>query len=64
MTYIRPDGDGPEWRRSVAMVLNMLQDGFEELDAPPAEKRPGATYFDKTDNKLKTWDGTAWQAHW
>jgi len=32
--------------------------------ALPGSPVEGMTAMDSTDHKLKTWDGTTWQAHW
>lgn len=63
MKYISLDGDGPEWRRQVAMALNAMQLP-EQLAAPPANPVAGQTYFDTTTSKSRTWDGTAWWDLW
>ncbi|MBN1998945.1 hypothetical protein JW935_15405 [candidate division KSB1 bacterium] len=37
---------------------------LEPRDSAPANVQAGDIYFDSTDNKLKVYDGTAWQACW
>lgn len=34
--------------------------GLVALASPPSEPRTGDTYFDTTDNVVKSWDGTQW----
>jgi len=56
----------PDWAAKVAVALNMIQRGYPylQLDAEPSDVREGFTFFDTTAHKVKTWDGTTWQAHW
>jgi hypothetical protein len=35
-----------------------------ELSSAPSSPTEGATYYDTTDHKMYTYDGTTWQAHW
>jgi hypothetical protein len=37
---------------------------FEPLSSAPSNPVKGETYFDNTLNKLRVWDGTAWQNCW
>lgn len=55
-----------DWMRMVARDLNPLTQGypFMSLDAAPASPTASFTYYDTTLNKVRTWDGSAWQNHW
>ena len=35
-----------------------------ELASAPPTPSEGATYYDLTLHKVRTWDGTLWQNHW
>ncbi len=37
---------------------------LKPLDTAPANPEKGTMYFDNTTNKLRVWDGTAWQDCW
>lgn len=60
---IFPDGDGPEWRRRVALAVNTLLNGNKRATAPesPAE---GDSYYDTALHKQRTFDGSLWRDHW
>lgn len=67
-----------EWVRLAANAINALiraHDGIVSGRTPvagvifqpqplPDDPVPGQTVFDEADDKLKTWDGTTWQACW
>lgn len=56
----------PDWMRMVARDLNPLTQGypFIQLDTAPSSPTEGLTYYDTALNKVRTWDGSAWQNHW
>jgi len=56
----------PDWMRMVATAVNPLLQGypFMELESDPASPQRGFTYFNTTSNKVRTWDGSAWNNHW
>ena len=56
----------PDWMRMVARDLNPVVQGypFMQLSSAPASPTTGFTYFDTSLNKVRTWDGAAWQNHW
>lgn len=37
---------------------------FQELASAPSSPTEGQTYYDTALHKVRTWDGTAWQAYW
>jgi hypothetical protein len=47
-------------------LLNRVAGGypFPHLDADPSEVNAGYTYYNTTTNKVRTWDGSAWNNHW
>jgi hypothetical protein len=52
--------------RMVALKVNPVLQGypFMSLDTAPSSPTEGFTYYDTALNKVRTWDGSAWQAHW
>lgn len=56
----------PDWMRMVATALNTILQGrpFMELESDPPSPTRGFTYFSTTLNKVRTWDGSAWNNHW
>jgi hypothetical protein len=55
-----------DWMRMVALKVNPVLQGypFMSLDTAPSSPTEGFTYYDTALNKVRTWDGSAWQAHW
>ena len=55
-----------DWQRMVARDLNPVVQGypFMHLAAEPSDVLEGFTFYDTTAHKVKTWDGSSWQAHW
>ena len=55
----------PDWMRIVAQEVNQRIGGypFPSLDTAPTNVNPGYTYYDTTLNKVRTWDGAAFQNH-
>jgi len=56
----------PDWMRQVAVKLNPVIQGypFMSLESNPDSPTAGFTYFNTTDNVVRTWDGSNWQDHW
>lgn len=56
----------PDWMRMVALKVNPMLQGypFMSLDSAPTSPTASFTYYDTTLNKVRTWDGSAWQNHW
>nr|WP_293854456.1 hypothetical protein [Sphingomonas sp. SCN 67-18] len=58
-----------EWLRLAANAINgvirRIEGGAVELKpmALPADPAKGTTVYDVADDKVKTWDGATWQAH-
>ena len=55
-----------DWIRQAAIAINQLSRNayhYTPIDEPN-NPVAGMTYFDKTSNKLRTYDGTVWQVHW
>jgi hypothetical protein len=52
--------------RLVASALNQSLNGypFSQFTTAPADPKAGYTYYDTTLNKVRTWDGAAWNNHW
>lgn len=50
----------------VALALNPLTQGypFMQLASNPTSPTVGFTYYNTTDNVVRTWDGSNWQDHW
>ena len=67
---VLPKGDGPDWRRNVALAVNWALGRdrqrlpYEALATAPASPVEGQTYYNTATHKVMTYDGTAWQAHW
>jgi hypothetical protein len=59
-------GSVPDWMRMVASKVNPLLNGypFMSLDADPGSPTAGFTYYNTTDNVVRTYDGSTWQDHW
>jgi len=55
-----------DWMRIVALKVNPVLNGypFKPLEAEPADPREGFTYYDTDLQKVRTWDGAAWNNHW
>lgn len=68
-------GDGPEWRRRVAVAVNWLLGPLERrvkaiedkaafpfplLSSAPASPSEGQSYYDTTTHKARVYDGTVW----
>lgn len=68
-------GDGPEWRRRVAIAVNWIlgplerrlkavegKEGFPFPSRPTAPASPvaGQSYYDTATNKARVYDGTVW----
>ena len=58
-----------DWPRLVAQVLNRHSQAlngfpFPLFDTAPANPVEGQTYYDTALHKVRTYDGTSWQAHW
>lgn len=55
-----------DWVRRAALAINRLDEPVKRYPAidEPTNPVAGDTYFDATLGKLRTYDGTAWQAHW
>jgi len=55
-----------DWMRIVAQEVNQRISGypFPPFSAAPGDPEAGLTYYDTTLNKVRTWDGSAWQNHW
>lgn len=59
-----------EWVRLAANAINSVirrqEAGAVQLvpKVLPAEPVKGLTVYDEADDTVKTWDGTAWQAHY
>ena len=67
MAYVPPaHASVPEWMRIVASALNPALNGYPypQFDAAPGNPEKGFTYYDTVLNKVRTWDGTAWNNHW
>ena len=54
-----------DWMRIVAGEVNQRISGYPypSFDAAPADVLASFTYYDTTLNKVRTWDGSAWQNH-
>lgn len=66
MRIIPPSsGSVPGWMQIVANAVNPSLKGypFQSLGAAPANVSAGFTYYDTTLNKVRTWDGSAWNNH-
>jgi hypothetical protein len=55
-----------DWQRMVARDLNRITQGFPflHLDSDPTDVTEGFTYYNTVSNKVRTWDGSAWNNHW
>ena len=53
------------WQRAV-VSLNIMLFGYpyRSYDAAPDGVLESFTYYDTTLQKVRTWDGSAWQDHW
>ena len=57
----------PDWMRMVAAAVNPSLNGYPFLslaDDPPDPAHPGFTYYNTTTDKVRTWDGAAWNNHY
>jgi hypothetical protein len=64
---IPESGAARDWPRRVAQAVNQLlrgAQGFERLSVAPVDPFEGRSYYDTTLQKVRTWDGSAWQGHW
>ena len=65
---IELNGDGPNWRRRVATMLNLVLSGYPypTVDGLPpiATVKDSCTVFDTVTGKVHTASGGVWQAHW
>jgi hypothetical protein len=55
-----------DWMRMVALKVNPVLNGypFMPLDADPPSVSEGFTYYNTATNKVRSWDGSAWNDHW
>ena len=55
-----------DWMVMVAGKVNPILRGYPypRLDAEPSDVEEGYTFYDLTAHKVKTFDGTNFQAHW
>lgn len=55
-------GSVPDWMRMVALKVNPMLQGypFMSLDTDPGSPTAGFTYYNTTTNKLRCYDGSAW----
>jgi hypothetical protein len=58
--------DVNDWMRMVAEVLNPTANGypFPQHGSDPSGVNAGYTYYSTALNKVRTWDGSAWNNHW
>ena len=59
-------GSIEDWQRIVARDVNPVLNGYPymSLSADPSDVSAGFTYYNTTSNKVRTWDGSAWNNHW
>jgi hypothetical protein len=57
-----------EWVRKVSAAVNTLlrarETPFLELDTAPTNPGRGQAYYDTTTNKVRIWNGSAWNDLW
>lgn len=77
MRRVPVDGKRQDWPRLTADAVNGIQNALGRASiqtvtlsivltptTPPASPVEGETYYDSSLNKIRTWDGTAWNNHW
>lgn len=76
MIVIPETASTKDWPRKVKQAVEAVAKRVLALEAQtsttftftptttPVSPTAGMTYFDSGTNKLRTWDGSAWQDHW
>ena len=74
MIVIPETASTKDWPRKVKQAVEAVAKRVLALEAretftfapttEPASPVEGLTYYDSGTNKLRTWDGSAWQDHW
>ena len=74
MTLIPETYSTKDWPRKVKQAVEAVAKRVLSLETretftfspttTPASPTAGMTYYDSGTNKLRTWDGSAWQDHW